>query len=315
MALPGHGRAARRARRPRPLGVDGDAHLRRRCSRRPTSGSCTRWSPRCGPSCTSTPHASSGLSDLRIIGRHVLSVVRAPIIIQTAILAIIAIAIQSGLEFLGLGDTSVPTWGGMLNDAFSKIYQAPLLMLWPSLAIALTCIALMLLANAIRDVLERTVVVRRKRRRAVTTATGSVAAVTTAVSASTDLGDRARHRHPRRRARSGTTTTSRQPSARPEVVLSVQDLRVGYGQSDGSTLEVVHGVSLRHPQGRGARTDRRVRLGQVADGLRRARAAPQGRQRHRRHDRLRGHAARERQRCAPTRASAGAASATSRRSR
>ena len=71
---------------------------------------------------------------------------------------------------------------GCCNDAFSKIYQAPILMLWPSLAIALTSIALMLLANAIRDVLERTVVVRRKRRRAVTTRTGSVAAVTTATS-------------------------------------------------------------------------------------------------------------------------------------
>ena len=187
----------------------------------------------------------SGLSDLRIIGRHVLSVVRAPIIIQTAIIAIIAIiaiAIQSGLEFLGLGDTSVPTWGGMLNDAFSKIYQAPVLMLWPSLAIGLTSIALMLLANAMRDVLERTVVVRRKRRRAVTTRTGSVAAVTTASSV-TDLGDELdivtpdgepiRH------------DDDEQASARSaDVILRVKDLRVGYGQSDGSSTEVVHGVSL-----------------------------------------------------------------------
>jgi peptide/nickel transport system permease protein len=184
----------------------------------------------------------SGLSDGRIIGRHVLSVVRAPIIIQTAVVAIIAIAIQSGLEFLGIGDPSVPTWGGMLQDAFTKIYVAPLLMLWPSLAIALTSIALMLLANAIRDVLERTVVVRRKRRRAVTTRTGSVAAVTTASSV-TDLGDEVdivtlegepiRH------------DDDEQASARSaDVILRVKDLRVGYGQSDGSTLEVVHGVSL-----------------------------------------------------------------------
>jgi peptide/nickel transport system permease protein len=184
----------------------------------------------------------SGLSDFRIIGRHVLSVVRAPIIIQTAIVAVIAIAIQSGLEFLGLGDPAIPTWGGMLQDAFTKIYVAPLLMLWPSLAIALTSIALMLLANAMRDVLERTVVVRRKRRRAVTTRTGSVAAVTTASSV-TDLGDELdivtadgepiRHED------------DEQASARSaDVILRVKDLRVGYGQSDGSTLEVVHGVSL-----------------------------------------------------------------------
>ncbi len=184
----------------------------------------------------------SGLSDLRIIGRHVLSVVRAPIIIQTAIIAIIAIAIQSGLEFLGLGDTSVPTWGSMLNDAFANIYKAPILMLWPSLAIALTSIALMLLANAMRDVLERTVVVRRKRRRAVTTRTGSVAAVTTATSV-TDLGDELDIVTPE----GGTIRheDDEQAASRSrEVVLSIKDLRVGYHQNDGSTLEVVHGVSM-----------------------------------------------------------------------
>lgn len=189
----------------------------------------------------------SGLSDMRIIGRHILSVVRAPIIIQTAIIAGIAIGIQSGLEFLGLGDMSVPTWGSMLNDGFANIYRAPLLMVWPSLAIATTCIALTLLANAMRDVLERTVVVRRRRRRAVTTATGSMAAVTTSLS----LGG-------------GDTTTLDDSSEIPvfaggtivhdddtftagqsqEVVLRIRDLRVGYQQQEGDDIEVVHGVSL-----------------------------------------------------------------------
>ncbi len=103
----------------------------------------------------------SGLSDARIIGRHVLSVVRAPIIIQAAIVSGIAIAIQSGLEFLGLGDSNVPTWGSMLTDAFKNIYKNPAGLIWPSLAIALTCIALTLLANVLRDELERTVTVRR----------------------------------------------------------------------------------------------------------------------------------------------------------
>ncbi|MFT4214305.1 MAG: dipeptide/oligopeptide/nickel ABC transporter permease/ATP-binding protein [Microbacterium sp.] len=185
----------------------------------------------------------SGLSDGRIIGRHILSVVRAPIIIQSAIIAGIAIAIQSGLEFLGLGDSSIPTWGGMLNDGFKSIYKQPMLMLWPSLAIALACIALTLLANVMRDELERTVTVRRKRRRAVTTATGSIAAVTTSVSMSggdiVDLdeppivenGDVIVHAED---ARSKAT----------EKVLEIRDLTVGYDQPDGSHIEVVHGVSL-----------------------------------------------------------------------
>lgn len=185
----------------------------------------------------------SGLSDARIIGRHVLGVVRAPIIIQAAIIAGIALAIQSGLEFLGLGDPNVPTWGSMLTDGFRSIYNAPLLMVWPSLVLALTCIALTLLANVLRDELERTVTVRRKRRRAVTTATGSVAAVTTSVSTSggepiEDLdelpavdGDVIRHGED---ARSKAT----------EKVLEIRDLKVGYDQQDGSHIEVVHGVSL-----------------------------------------------------------------------
>ncbi|QTV79113.1 ABC transporter permease [Microbacterium sp. NIBRBAC000506063] len=50
----------------------------------------------------------SGLSDFRIISRHVLSVVRAPIIIQAAFIAGIAVVLQAGLEFIGLGDPSTP---------------------------------------------------------------------------------------------------------------------------------------------------------------------------------------------------------------
>jgi ABC-type dipeptide/oligopeptide/nickel transport system permease subunit len=49
----------------------------------------------------------AGLSNLRIIVRHILQVIRSPIIIQTAIVAGIAIVIQSGLEFLGLGDPNL----------------------------------------------------------------------------------------------------------------------------------------------------------------------------------------------------------------
>jgi peptide/nickel transport system permease protein len=97
----------------------------------------------------------SGLSDSRIIARHILTVVRAPIVIQSAIVGGVALAIQSGLEFLGLGDINVPTWGQMLSDGFTNLYTNPLLIVWPATAIGLTLIALTLLANALRDELER----------------------------------------------------------------------------------------------------------------------------------------------------------------
>ena len=45
----------------------------------------------------------------------------------------------------------------MLNDAFANIYTKPINLLWPSLAIGLTCIALALFGNALRDELERSV--------------------------------------------------------------------------------------------------------------------------------------------------------------
>ncbi len=93
----------------------------------------------------------SGLSDARIITRHILLVIRAPVVIQASIIAGIAIVIQAGLEFLGLGDSSLPTWGGMLQDAFDNLYVAPLSVYWPGLAIAVTVASLVLLANAIRD--------------------------------------------------------------------------------------------------------------------------------------------------------------------
>ncbi|WP_251452191.1 dipeptide/oligopeptide/nickel ABC transporter permease/ATP-binding protein [Microbacterium sp. Marseille-Q6648] len=187
----------------------------------------------------------SGLSDLSIIGRHVLSVVRAPIIIQSAIVAGITIAIQAGLEFLGLGDLSVPTWGQMLNDAFTNIYRAPHLMIWPSLAIALTSIALTLLANAMRDVLERTVTVRRRRRRAVTTATGSMAAVTTSLS--TGGGDLSSLEDSTELpvVEGATIVHDDAPGTpRADDVLRIRDLRVAYQQTQGEDIEVVHGVSL-----------------------------------------------------------------------
>ncbi|MEP7765485.1 dipeptide/oligopeptide/nickel ABC transporter permease/ATP-binding protein [Sanguibacter sp. 25GB23B1] len=159
----------------------------------------------------------AGLSDLRIIFRHVLRVVRAPIIIQAGFIASVAIAIQAGLEFLGLGDMSIPTWGSMLNDGFSRIYQQPLLILWPSLTIALVCLALTLVANALRDALEST----SSRRRAVTLAVPVDTVDETSPAA-------------------GTAPTADDD----RTVLRVEGLRVGYAMPDGSTKEIVHGIDL-----------------------------------------------------------------------
>ncbi|MGJ9372627.1 ATP-binding cassette domain-containing protein [Nesterenkonia sp. CF4.4] len=98
----------------------------------------------------------AGLSDVRIIFRHVLSAVRAPAILLTSGIFAAAIAIQAAVDFLGLGDPALPTWGAMLSEGFYNIYRSPSLLVWPSLAIALTCIAFTLFGTALRDELELT---------------------------------------------------------------------------------------------------------------------------------------------------------------
>ncbi|MFJ9563129.1 dipeptide/oligopeptide/nickel ABC transporter permease/ATP-binding protein [Streptomyces fuscichromogenes] len=109
----------------------------------------------------------SGLTDGRIVRRHILPVVQAPTIIQAAQMLGLAIVIQSGLEFLGLGSATQASWGSMLNDAFANIYTKPVLMLWPGGALALTVAAFGLLGNALRDALDASTGSGRRTRRAV----------------------------------------------------------------------------------------------------------------------------------------------------
>lgn len=96
----------------------------------------------------------AGLSDVRIVGRHVLSAVRAPVILLTTGMVAVAIGIQAAMDFLGLGDPNLATWGGMLSEGFRNIYVAPTLLVTPTLAIGLTCIAFTLFGVALRDELE-----------------------------------------------------------------------------------------------------------------------------------------------------------------
>ncbi|WP_306840663.1 dipeptide/oligopeptide/nickel ABC transporter permease/ATP-binding protein [Paenarthrobacter nicotinovorans] len=105
----------------------------------------------------------AGLSDLRIISRHVTRRVRSSLLIQLSMTAGVSIVIQSGLDFLGVGDPREARWGQMINDAFLNIYRAPTMMLWPGLAIGLTVAAFALFGTALRDELEPTATVRRSR--------------------------------------------------------------------------------------------------------------------------------------------------------
>jgi ABC-type dipeptide/oligopeptide/nickel transport system ATPase component/ABC-type dipeptide/oligopeptide/nickel transport system permease subunit len=171
----------------------------------------------------------SGLSDVKIISRHIFAVVRAPIIIQTAAVTGVAIGIQSGLDYLGLGDPTVATWGGMLSDGFRNIYVAPLLLIWPAVAIGMTIGALVLLGNAIRDALEDAERVRKPRRRGNRpTLTQSTTSITVVAPANAPI----------------------QPApAGSDRLVTVSHLAVGYPQSDGEIRTVVDDVSFHVDRG------------------------------------------------------------------
>ena len=166
----------------------------------------------------------AGLSNRRILSRHILYVVRGPIIITTAFLASTAIGVQAGLAFLGVGNISEPSFGTMTSDAFLNIYLHPVQMVWPSLFLALFSGSLVLLGNAYRDALAAPGnTATRKARRAARAAASPVptAPVETEAGAVPAAAD-------------GT----------PDRLLTVRNLRVGYPQVDGSVRDVVKGVSL-----------------------------------------------------------------------
>lgn len=96
----------------------------------------------------------AGLGDARIISRHVLRAVRGPLLIMSGGLVAAGIGIQAGLEYLGMGNPTIPSWGAMMQDAFNNIYVAQLPVLWPAGLMTLTILALVLLGNAMRDAFE-----------------------------------------------------------------------------------------------------------------------------------------------------------------
>ena len=65
-----------------------------------------------------------------------------------------AVAILGGVDLIGLGDPSQPSWGRVLQDAFNNIYTNPANVIWPALVISLTILAFVLLGNALRDTLQ-----------------------------------------------------------------------------------------------------------------------------------------------------------------
>ena len=97
-----------------------------------------------------------GFSDFRIIFRHILPNIMAPIIVISAANFAGAILIESGLSFLGIGaQPPTPSWGAMIKNHYNYIILGkPFLAIIPGLAIMSLVMAFMLLGNSLRDALD-----------------------------------------------------------------------------------------------------------------------------------------------------------------
>ncbi len=105
---------------------------------------------------------SLGASDLRLIALHVLPNSLQPLLIQASIGMAGAVLAEATLSFLGLGvPPPAPSWGAMLNDARSHLFDAPHLVAFPAAAVMLLVLAFNLVGDAMRDALDPRLQVER----------------------------------------------------------------------------------------------------------------------------------------------------------
>ncbi|MDO4591809.1 MAG: ABC transporter permease [Comamonadaceae bacterium] len=96
-----------------------------------------------------------GKNRFSITFQHVLPNILGVLIVQATIQFALAILAEAALSYLGLGtQPPQPSWGRMLSDAQTLMFQAPLLAVFPGVAIALSVLGLNLLGDGLRDVMD-----------------------------------------------------------------------------------------------------------------------------------------------------------------
>ena len=96
-----------------------------------------------------------GASSLRIFISHILPNIIQPVLIQASIGMAGAILAEASLSFLGLGiSPPTPSWGAMLNDGRNHLFDAPHMVVFPSLALVMTVLSFNFLGDALRDWLD-----------------------------------------------------------------------------------------------------------------------------------------------------------------
>ena len=105
---------------------------------------------------------AAGFGPWRITLDHVLPNIASVLIVQATISFATAILAEAALSYLGLGtQPPQPSWGRMLNEAQTQLFQAPLLAVWPGAVIALSVLGLNLMGDGLRDLLDPKLARRR----------------------------------------------------------------------------------------------------------------------------------------------------------
>ncbi len=105
-----------------------------------------------------------GAGSGRIMLRTILPNVLGPVLVQFSLTCAAAVVLESGLSFLGLGVVPpAPSWGLMIRGARATMDQAPLLLLWPCLALTLTILAVNAFCDALQGVLDPRAAARPRR--------------------------------------------------------------------------------------------------------------------------------------------------------
>ena len=98
---------------------------------------------------------AAGRGGLRITLDHVLPNIANQLIVQITISFATAILAEAALSYVGLGtQPPQPSWGRMLNEAQTQMFQAPLLAVYPGVAIMLSVLGLNLMGDGLRDLLD-----------------------------------------------------------------------------------------------------------------------------------------------------------------
>lgn len=96
-----------------------------------------------------------GAGNARIFRRYILPQCLTPILVQAAIIFTLAVLVEAALSFIGAGlPPDVPSWGASLSDSRSYLSTAPWMWGFPGVALVLTVLAMNVLIDNLRDVLD-----------------------------------------------------------------------------------------------------------------------------------------------------------------